>query len=62
MDDTTKQVLTGWVRHGLTIAAGYLAAHGLQVDDGTMQLVAAAIVAVIGVGWSAMHKKGWVPV
>lgn len=62
MDDSTKALLTGVVRHGLTLIAGYLAARGLTVDDSTAQVIAAGVVAVIGVGWSALHKKGVVSV
>lgn len=58
LDDSTKALLTGVVRHVLTIAAGALAAHGFSVDDGTTQIVAGAIVAIIGVVWSGLHKKG----
>lgn len=58
MDDSTKQLLTGLVRHALTIAGGYLAARGISVDDSTATALAGGLVALVGVVWSMLHKKG----
>jgi len=61
MTEEAKSIVFGLARHGLTLGAGYLAARGLTVDDSTVQVLASAVVAIIGLVWSALHKKGSMP-
>ena len=57
MDDTTKAIVAGIVRHGLTTLAGALVAHGYLDSSGTEQFVGAGFV-LLGVGWSWWQKSG----
>jgi positive regulator of sigma E activity len=53
--DLLKSILLGYLRHGLTIAAGYLLAQGLirQADE---QVLISAVLALAGVAWSTASK------
>ena len=57
MNPTTAAAATAIVRHLLTIAGGALAARGVAVDDGTIELVSGSLVALAGVAWSLVEKK-----
>ncbi len=50
-----KSILLGYLRHGLTAAAGYLLAHGLiqQADE---QVLISAPLALAAVAWSTINK------
>lgn len=50
-----KSILLGYARHGLTVAAGYLLAHGLiqQADE---QVLVSAALALAGIAWSTADK------
>ena len=50
-----KQILFGYVRHGLTAGAGYLLSHGL-IDQSGAQVLASAMLAIAGVAWSTIEK------
>jgi hypothetical protein len=49
-------IVLGLVRHGLTIAAGYLAARG-HLDPASVDTVVAALLAIAGAGWSVKSKQ-----
>jgi hypothetical protein len=53
--DLFKQIFTGYVRHGLTIAAGYLLAHGL-IQQADQQVLISAGLGLAGVAWSTVSK------
>jgi|TARA_R100001244_G_scaffold928_2_gene1631 hypothetical protein len=53
---TQDSVLNGLVRHILTAGGGYLVAKGM-IDEGGMETVVGAIIALAGVVWSALAKK-----
>jgi len=53
--DLLKAILLGYARHGLTIAAGYLLAHGL-IQQADQQVFISAALALAGVAWSTMNK------
>lgn len=50
-----RQILLGYLRHALTMGAGYLLSHGL-VDQSGIQILASAVLAIAGVAWSTMQK------
>jgi hypothetical protein len=50
-----KQILVGYLRHGLTALAGYLLAHGL-IQQADQQVLISAVLALAGVGWSTINK------
>lgn len=50
-----KSILLGYLRHGLTIAAGYLLAHGL-IQQADQQVLISAVLALAGVAWSTINK------
>jgi hypothetical protein len=50
-----KSILLGYVRHGLTAAAGYLLAHGL-IAQADQQVILSAGLALAGVAWSTISK------
>jgi len=50
-----KSILSGYARHGLTAAAGYLLAHGL-IQQADQQVLISAGLAVAGVAWSTVSK------
>jgi hypothetical protein len=49
-------IIQGLIRHGLTIAAGYLAARG-HLDPTAVDTVVAAILTITGAGWSIKSKQ-----
>jgi hypothetical protein len=53
---TQDSVLNGLVRHILTAGGGYLVAKGM-IDEGSVETVVGAIIALAGVVWSAVAKK-----
>lgn len=57
MDDTTKQLLMGLARHGLTTAAGALVTYGLIHSSQTDDVVSAGML-LLGIAWSAWQKYG----
>ncbi len=50
-----KQLLTAYLRHGLTAFAGYLLAHGL-IQQADQQVIISAFLALAGVAWSTVNK------
>jgi hypothetical protein len=50
-----KTLLFSYLRHALTLAAGYLLAHGL-VDQAGGQILLSAGLAIAGVAWSTAQK------
>ena len=50
-----KTILAGYLRHGITIAAGYLLNHGL-IDQSGAQVLASAVIALAGLAWSTSSK------
>jgi hypothetical protein len=53
--DLFKTILLGYVRHGLTAAAGYLLAHGL-IEQADQQVLISAVLALAGIAWSTASK------
>jgi hypothetical protein len=53
--DLLKTILLSYVRHGLTVAAGYLLAHGL-IDQAGGQVLASAGLALAGLVWTTCQK------
>ena len=53
--DLLKQILIGYLRHGLTACAGYLFAHGL-IQQADQQVFISAVLALGGVAWSTINK------
>jgi energy-converting hydrogenase Eha subunit C len=51
-----QAMVLGLVRHGLTIAAGYLAARG-HLDVANVDTVVSAVLAIVGAGWSIKAKQ-----
>ena len=49
-------MILGLVRHGLTLAGGYLVAKG-HLDAGSVDTVVGAVITLIGAGWSIQSKK-----
>ena len=57
MNDTTKQMLTGLVRHFLTTAGGVLVANG-WITEGGLEATAGGVAAiVVGLIWSLVSKR-----
>ncbi len=52
----TKEMFLGFFRHLLTFGGGFAVAKG-YVDDSTMMEVIAALVTLVGAGWSIFQKK-----
>ncbi len=50
-----RSILLAYVRHGLTLASGYLLAHGL-IDQAGSQVLLSAGLAMAGVAWSTGQK------
>jgi hypothetical protein len=50
-----KQILVGYLRHGLTALAGYLLARGL-IQQADQQVFISAMLALAGVAWSTINK------
>lgn len=57
MNDFWTQIVASLIRHGLTVGAGALAAHGISIGGGTVEEIAAAVMALLAMGWSALHKS-----
>jgi hypothetical protein len=53
--DLLKQILVGYLRHGLTAFAGYLFAHGI-LQQADQQVFISALLAIAGVAWSTINK------
>jgi hypothetical protein len=53
--DLLKSILLGYARHGLTVAAGYLLAHGLIAQEDQQVLISAGL-ALAAVAWSTASK------
>jgi hypothetical protein len=53
--DLLKQILLGYLRHGLTAFAGYLLARGL-IQQADAQVITSALLALAGVAWSTLSK------
>ena len=53
--DLLKQILIGYLRHAITIVAGYLLSHGL-IDQSGAQVMASAVLALAGLAWSTISK------
>jgi hypothetical protein len=51
-----QAMVLGLVRHGLTIAAGYLAARG-HLDPAAVDTVVAAVLTLLSCGWSIKSKQ-----
>ena len=51
-----KELTTVVVRAVLQAIAGALAARGVTVENGTLELVAGGVVAVLSVVWSVKEK------
>jgi hypothetical protein len=56
MDDQTKAIIAGVVRHLLGIAGTWLAAKGVMVSGAQLDVFAGAIMAGVAITWSARHK------
>jgi hypothetical protein len=50
-----KQIIVGYLRHGLTGLAGYLLAHGL-IQQADQQVFISALLGLAGVAWSTINK------
>ncbi|HEX4083342.1 MAG TPA: hypothetical protein VHY22_00420 [Chthoniobacteraceae bacterium] len=50
-----KSILSGYARHGLTAAAGFLLAHGI-IQQADQQIIISAGLALAGVAWSTVSK------
>jgi hypothetical protein len=50
-----RSIALAYVRHGLTLASGYLLAHGL-IDQAGSEILLSAGLAVAGVVWSTGQK------
>ena len=48
-------VITGLIRHALTFGGGYLVTAG-YATQGNVETGIGGIIALIGIGWSVMHK------
>lgn len=58
MDQATiKAIVASTIRHGLTVAAGWLAAHGWLSGDETAEFVSGGL-ALVAFGWSWWQKVG----
>ena len=57
MNPVLQAALGSILRHFLTIASGYLVAHGIWTQEEAMTYVAAAALGLLGVGWSVWQKS-----
>jgi hypothetical protein len=57
MDDTTKTIVAGMIRHGLTMLGGALVAKG-YMDSGSTAAFVGGGMALVGVIWSWWQKDG----
>jgi len=53
--DLLKLILTGYIRHALTIGCGYLLAHGF-IEQSDTQVLMSAGLGIAGVAWSTINK------
>jgi hypothetical protein len=53
----TSDVVMGFVRHLLTLGAGYLITKG-YFDDATSTQLIGAVMTLLGFGWSFWAKQG----
>lgn len=53
----TKQVVAGIVRHVVGAAGVYLASHGLQADQTSLDTISGGLVAMTMLGWSVIDKQ-----
>ena len=51
----TKEAILGIIRHALTFGGGFLVAKG-YADAGALDQGVAALITVIGLGWSVWDK------
>lgn len=55
-----RDVWAGWIRHGLTFAAGSLAVHGVEVHhplaNAALQVLTATALSILTVAWSTVQK------
>lgn len=56
MDDQTKAIAAGIVRHLIGIAGTYLAAHGVMVSGSDMDMLSGAVMVLGTIAWSIWHK------
>lgn len=52
----SKDMVGGFVRHGITVFAGGLVTAG-YVDDSGLQMIAGGMAALVGVAWSFWQKR-----
>jgi len=52
-----SSVLSSIVRHALGIASGWLLAKGIELDAGTIEIIAGALGSLGAVGWSLWSKR-----
>ena len=45
------------IRHLLTIGGGYLTAKGIELDDGSVEVLTGAATIILGVVWSLFEKR-----
>lgn len=57
MDETTKTIAAGMIRHGLTIAGGSLVTAGYMQSSDTQAFVGGGM-ALVGILWSWWQKTG----
>ena len=57
MDDTTKTILAGVIRHGLTLVGGSLVSAGYMQSSDTATFVGGGM-AIVGIAWSWWQKRG----
>ena len=55
--DDFNAAVTPLARHGLTLVAGLMAAHGFAVPDPLMSYAAAAVTSALALGWSYLEKN-----
>lgn len=56
MPELLAKALGSFLRHGLTILAGYIVAAGIWTADESTTYVAAAVMALLGLAWSLWVK------
>jgi hypothetical protein len=50
------EMVAGLLRHLLTFGGGYVVAKG-WFDEATMNSVVAALITIVGAGWSVIAKR-----
>lgn len=58
MPPLMQEAFASILRHFLTIAAGVLVTQGIWTESQATTYVAAAALAVVGIGWSLYQKYG----